>query len=100
MSNKEKAPFNNLNEIAARKMQLQRKIAAQERRISKDLDAYQEDVDTAKRLWHGLVNLRKVRPRKMLEGFSSATNKSTRITTAITIGTKVVKWLWNRRKSK
>ena len=100
MSSKNNAPFNNLDEIAARKQQLRRKISVQERRLSKDFDAYQEDVDTAKRLWHGLVNIRKVRPKNVLSGITSVTNKSSRLTTAFTIGAKVVKWLWDRRKSK
>ena len=100
MSNKKEAPFHNLEEIAARKQQLRRKISAQERRLSKDFDAYQEDVDTAKRLWHGIVGIRKVRPRNMLEGISRVSNKSSRLTTAFTIGTKVVKWLWDRKKRK
>ena len=100
MSNKKEAPFNNLDEIAARKQQLRRKISAQERRLSKDFDAYQEDVDTAKRLWHGIVGIRKVSPRNMLEGISRVSNKSSRLTTAFTIGAKVVKWLWDRKKRK
>lgn len=100
MSNKKEAPFHNLEEIAARKQQLRRKISAQERRLSKDFDAYQEDVDTAKRLWHGIVGIRKVRPRNMLEGISRVSNKSSRLTTAFTIGAKVVKWLWDRKKRK
>ncbi|MBO4381446.1 MAG: hypothetical protein J5799_00745 [Bacteroidales bacterium] len=100
MSNKKEAPFHNLEEIAARKQQLRRKISTQERRLSKDFDAYQEDVDTAKRLWHGIVGIRKVRPRNMLEGISRVSNKSSRLTTAFTIGAKVVKWLWDRKKRK
>ncbi len=100
MSSKKEAPFNNLDEIAARKQQLRRKISAQERRLSKDFDAYQEDVDTAKRLWHGLVSIRKVRPKNVLSGITSVTNKSSRLTTAFTIGAKVVQWLWNRKKRK
>ena len=53
-----KAPINDLNEIAKRKQELRAKIEVQERRLSKDLDAYQDDIDTLKKTWNGFKSVR------------------------------------------
>lgn len=53
-----KAPINDLQDIAKRKQQLRAKIEVQERKLSKDLDAYQDDVETFKKVWSGLKGVR------------------------------------------
>ena len=45
MSKKSDAPFNNQEEIAVRRRQLQKTIRRQERRLSQDIDAYQDEIE-------------------------------------------------------
>ena len=67
-----KAPINSLEDIARRKQQLRAKIEVQERRLSKDLDAYQDDVDTFKKVWDGLKGIRHFGQNFSLSGISNA----------------------------
>ena len=46
MSKKSDAPFNNQEEIAVRRRQLQKTIRRQERRLSQDIDAYQDEIES------------------------------------------------------
>jgi len=98
MSKKSNAPLNNLEEIAARKRQLRKTIQRQERRLSQDVDAYQDEIESFKSVWHGLVNLRKFRKSGVASGLAQVTNNSSRVATAFTIGVKVMQWLMKRRK--
>lgn len=113
MSNK--APINDLNEIAVRKQQLRAKIEVQERRLSKDLDAYQDDIETFKNVWSGLKGVRHfgqnikgsnivqavqtVRALPIGKTAKKAGGKSGWIT-ALTIGTELVSWIIRRRNRK
>lgn len=113
MSSK-KAPINDLQEIAKRKQQLRAKIEVQERKLSKDLDAYQDDVETLKKTWNGLKNIRNFGQNFSLSGISNAVQtvralpigkaaKKTgkpRWLAAFTIGAEVVNWIVQRRKRK
>lgn len=108
-----KAPINDLNEIAARKQQLRAKIEVQERRLSQDLDAYQDDIETFKNVWSGLKNVRHfgqnikssnivqavqtVRALPIGKAAKKAGGKSGWLT-ALTIGTELISWIVQRRK--
>ena len=110
-----KAPINDLNEIAKRKQELRAKIEVQERRLSKDLDAYQDDIDTLKKTWNGFKSvrnfgknlgssnvgqvLRTVHALPIGKAAKSAGSKSGWLT-ALSIGTELVNWFVQRRKNK
>ncbi len=114
MSNK--APINDLNDIAKRKQELRAKIEVQERKLSKDLDAYQDDVETFKKVWTGLKDVRHfgqnfsmsgiaqavqtVRALPIGKSASKAAGKSGGWLTAFTIGAEVVSWIIQRRRRK
>lgn len=102
MSKKQsKAPFNSLEEIAARKQQLRRQIDKQEKVLSKDFDAYQDDVDTLKHLWQRMVSVRNIRRKANVDGIASGISSLTgkpSVATALTIGAKVAAWLWKRKR--
>lgn len=99
MSNKvNAAPFNNLEEIANRKQQLRQKIKAQEEVLSTDFDDYQEDVDAFKNLWSGILGFRRFRQNGIVSNISKVTSKGSVASVVLTVATKVVKFLWNRRK--
>lgn len=102
MSKKQtKAPFNNLEEIAARKQELRKQIKRQEKVLAKDFDDYQEDVDTLKHYWQRLVSVRNIRKKANVDGIASGLSSLTGkpgVATAITIGAKVAAWLWKRKK--
>ena len=119
MSSK-KAPFNDLQDIAKRKQQLRARIEVQERRLSKDLDAYQDDIDTFKKTWSGLKNIRHFGQNFSLSGISNAVqavralpigkNKTGALSkgkgkvggviTAFSVGYELVNWIVQRRKRK
>ena len=114
------APINSLEDIARRKQQLRAKIEVQERRLSKDLDAYQDDVDTFKKFWSGVKNVRHFGQNFSLSGISNAVqavralpigkNKSGVLSkgkgkvggviTAFSLGYEIVNWFVQRRKRK
>ena len=115
-----KAPINSLEDIARRKQQLRAKIEVQERRLSKDLDAYQDDVDTFKKFWSGVKNVRHFGQNFSLSGISNVVQtvralpigknktgilskgkgKVGGVITAISLGAEVVNWIVQRRKRK
>ena len=119
MSSK-KAPINDLQDIAKRKQQLRARIEVQERRLSKDLDAYQDDIDTFKKTWTGLKNIRHFGQNFSLSGISNVVQtvralpigknktgilskgkgKVGGVITAISLGYEVVNWFVQRRKRK
>ena len=119
MSSK-KAPINDLQDIAKRKQQLRARIEVQERRLSKDLDAYQDDIDTFKKTWSGLKNIRHFGQNFSLSGISNAVqavralpigkNKTGALSkgkgkvggviTAFSFGYELVNWIVQRRKRK
>jgi len=88
----------------------------QERKLSKDLDAYQDDVETFKKVWSGLKGVRHfgqkinfssiaqtVQTVKTLPiGKKSATTvgKGSALLTAFSLGAEVVNWIVQRRKKK
>lgn len=99
------APFQSLEDIAVRKAQLRKQIKRQEKALSEDFKAYEDDVDMLKRGWTRLMNVNKLRKNmasknisKKLSGLSALSNKSGWVTAA-TVGVKVLQWLW-KRKSK
>ena len=104
-----------MEDIARRKQQLRAKIEVQERRLSKDFDAYQDDIDTFKKTWTGLKNIRHFGQNFSLSGISNVVQtvralpigKAAKKTTgkagwltAITVGAEVVNWIVQRRKRK
>jgi hypothetical protein len=104
MTNRTKSsPYQNLEEIALRKAQLRKQIAKQESRLSRDFDAYQDDVDTLKRLWNRVVSIATLRKRTVPDNVSSRLSKISALSnkpglvTALSVGAKVVSWLWKRK---
>jgi hypothetical protein len=109
-----RAPFNDLQEIAKRKQQLKAKIELLERKLSKDLDAYQDDIETLKKTWNGVKSVRNFGQNFSLSGISNAVQtvralpigKAAKKTgkpgwlAAFTIGAEVVNWFVQRRKRK
>lgn len=115
-----KAPINSLEDIARRKQQLRAKIEVQERRLSKDLDAYQDDVDTFKKFWSGIKGVRHFGQNFSISGISNAVQavralpigknktgvfskgkgKVGGVITAFSIGYELVNWIVQRRKQK
>lgn len=109
------APINDLQEIAIRKQQLRAKIERQERKLSKDLDYYQDDIETLKKTWTGLKNIRRfgqnisvsrisntvktIRSLPIGKAAQKVTGKPSWLT-AFTIGAEVVNWIVQRRKRK
>lgn len=110
-----KAPINDLNEIAQRKQELRAKIEVQERKLSKDLDAYQDDIETLKKTWNGFKSVRNfgnnlstskvgqvlktVHALPIGKAAKHAGSKSGWLT-ALSIGTELVSWIVQRRKKK
>lgn len=96
-----KAPFNNLQEIAQRKKELKSQIKRQEKVLSRDFDEYQEDVDTFKNLWERVKRLRNLRKNAqnsgIVSGISAISGKKG-VVTAVTVGAKILKWLWQKKK--
>ena len=115
-----KAPINNLEDIARRKQQLRARIEVQERKLSKDLDAYQDDVETFKKFWSGIKGVRHFGQNFNLSGISNAVQavralpigknrsgllskgkgKVGGVLTAFSLGYEVVNWIVQRRKRK
>lgn len=97
MSKTAKAPFNNLEEIAARKAILRKEIAQQENRLRKDFEAYKDDVDTLKTIWGRITSIRDFRKRTKINEIASVVKKPS-WGTALNIGIKVAQWLWKRKR--
>lgn len=97
MSKSKRAPFNNLEEIAARKAVLRQEIALQENRLRKDFDAYQDDVDTLKNIWGRVTSIRDFRKRTKINEIASVVKKPS-WGAALSIGLKVAQWLWKRKR--
>ncbi len=118
MSNKKTAPIMDLDDIAKRKQQLRAKIEVQERKLSKDLDAYQDDVETLKKVWNGLKGVRHLGQNFSVSGIGQAIQtvralpigksagaaagkgKFSGWLTALSVGAEVVNWFVQRRKKK
>ncbi len=117
MDNKRTAPFMDLQDIAKRKQQLRAEIEVQERKLSKDLDAYQDDIDTFKKVWSGLKGAKNFGQNFFSSGIGQAiqtvrslpVGKSSGIfskgkwggwLTAFSVGAEVVNWIVQRRKRK
>ena len=110
-----KSPLNDLNDIARRKQELRAKIEVQERRLSKDLDSYQDDIDTFKKTWSGIKSvrnfgknlsssnvgqvLRTVRSLPIGQTSGKSAPKSGWLT-ALSIGTELIGWVVRRRRKK
>lgn len=110
-----KAPINDLSDIARRKQELRAKIEVQERRLSRDLDAYQDDIDTLKKTWNGFKSVRNfgknlsssnvgqvLKTVHALPIGKVAKRSGTKSgwLTALSIGTELVSWIIQRRKRK
>lgn len=92
------SPYNNLQEIEARKKVLRKQIKMQESRLKTDVEAYSEDINTLKGMW---TNVMKVRSWKEKSGVSKVTglfSENPKLTTAITVGGKILSWFINRKR--
>ena len=105
-----KSRYANLRDIEVRKKELRRQIAQQEELLSQDFDAYQEDVDTVKRVWGSLVSIRNF-GKKAKDGGTGAISKITetasglvgggsKLSTAVTVASRILLWAWQRKKKK
>ena len=82
-----RAPINDLQEIARRKQEIKAKIEVQERKLSKDPDEYQDDVETFKKFWSGVKGVRHIG-----QNFSSSSiGQAIQTVRALPIGKKVTK---------
>ena len=114
MSSK-KAPINSLEDIAKRKQQIKAKIEVQERKLSKDFDAYQDDVETFKKFWSGIKGVRHLGQNISASGIGQAiqtvralpigkkvvkTGGKPGWLAAISVGAEVVNWIVQRRKKR
>jgi len=107
---KNKSPFGSLEDIEVRKQQLRRQIAQQEEQLGHDFDAYQEDVDTVKRVWSSVMSIRHFGKKakdggvgaisKISETASELVGGGSKLTTAVTIAGKILLWAWRRKKKK
>lgn len=106
MSKKNVAPFSTLEEIASRKAQLRKEINAQEKKLSRDFDAYQDDIDTLKTLWARVTSIRNISQRANISNIGKRTKigdiasviSKPSLGTVLTVGIKVAQWLWKRKK--
>ncbi len=106
------APYNNLEEIAYRKLQLREQITRQERKLAQDIDAYQEDIETYKKLWSGIKGVRQFGHNFSSSGITQAVRTvstlplgkraksggKSRWFTAFTLGAEVANWIIQRRR--
>ncbi|MDY6348590.1 MAG: hypothetical protein SPL42_09245 [Bacteroidales bacterium] len=111
MASNKSAPIGSLEDIAARKRQLQAKIELQERKLSRDLDAYQDDIDTFKKVWNGVKSVRNAGEvfsfssianvaRALPIGKSRSAGGGSKLLTAVTLGAELVSWIIKRRKER
>lgn len=114
--NKQTAPFNDLKEIDYRRQQLRKQINRQERILMKDADAYEDDIETFKRLWSRVKGVRHLKDNFSTSGIAQAvrtvrtlpiggktakkSGKLSRIATAFSLGAELVGWIVNRRRKK
>lgn len=112
---KSTAPYNSLQEIAYRRQQLKAQIRRQENILVKDMDAYEDDIETFKRLWSKVKGVRHLRQNISSSGIGQAVQavrsfpigknaaKSGRRPgwlTAFAIGSEVANWILQRRRNK
>ena len=110
-----KAPINDLQEIARRKREIKAKIEVQERKLSKDLDEYQDDVETFKKFWSGIKGVRHIGQNISSSGIGQAIQTVRALPigkkaaksagkpgwlAAISIGAEVVNWVIQRRRKR
>ncbi len=101
--------FENLRDIEDRKKELRRQIAMQEELLGHDFDAYQEDVDTVKRVWGALVSVRNFGKKakdggvgaisKISETASGLVGGGSKLSTAVAVAGKILLWMWRRKKN-
>ncbi|MBR4136291.1 MAG: hypothetical protein IKU03_07785 [Bacteroidales bacterium] len=109
------APYHNLQEIDYRRKQLHSQIHRQEKILMKDMDAYEDDIETFKRLWSRVKGVRHFRDNFNGSGVVQAvqsvrslplgkkdkkTKRKAGWITAFTLGTEVVNWIIQRRRKK
>ncbi len=97
----QRAPFNNMEEIAVYKQRIRRELQQQEERLVRDMDAYQDDVDTMKGIWSNMVSVgqfaKNINVSHIVSGFNSVRN-NVGIYNAVRIGFKFIRWLKNRKR--
>lgn len=111
--NMSKSPFENLQQIEARKQQLRLQIERQEEILGQDYELYQDDVDALKNVWTGVKGVYRFgqnvktstlsRISQVLPiGESKTNNQSSKINwfSVINVATEVVGWVLKRRRKK
>ena len=111
------APYNNLKEIEYRKQQIRDQINRQERILMKDMDAYEDDIETFKRLWSKVKGARHLKDNLHVSNIAQAVRtvrslpignktgakdigKTSRWMTAFTLGTELANWIIQRRRNR
>lgn len=102
------SPYQSLKDIEKRKQQLRKQIARQENKLAQDFDAYQDDVDTVKRMWSSVMGIRNFGKRAGESKVGKLTKKAgeaagllgggSKLSTAVTIAARVLVWAFNRKK--
>ena len=110
-----KSPYENLQQIEARKQQLRKQIERQEEKLGRDFDLYQDDVETLKKFWSGVKGVRRFGQNISLSGVSQAvqtvralpigkaakrTGSKSGLLAAFALGAEVVGWFVKRRRNK
>lgn len=99
--------FESLQDIENRKKELRLKIERQEEILVKDFDAYQEDMETLKRLWKTVKGIRKTGCKVRTggnEALSLIANKLpgtldvSKLTSIISTAGSILFWLWERKR--
>ena len=107
---KSNSRFGSLQDIEVRKQELRQQIALQEERLGEDFDAYQEDVDTVKRMWGSVMSIRHFGKKakdggagaisKISETASGLVGNGSKLSTVVTVAGKILLWAWRRKKKK
>ncbi|MCR4964963.1 MAG: hypothetical protein K6A41_04835 [Bacteroidales bacterium] len=114
---KSTAPYNSLSEIEYRKQQLRDQIKRQEKILAKDMDAYEDDIETFKKVWQKVKGVRHLGKNISASGIAQTVqavgslpfirnnNRSSNKpgwVTAFTLGSQIARWLiqWRRNRKK
>lgn len=108
-----RSPFENLQQIEARKQQLRLQIERQEEILGQDYELYQDDVDALNNLWNGVKGVYRFghniktsglsRVSQVLSiGKSKTSNQSSKINwlSVFNVATEVVGWVLKRKRKK
>jgi len=112
---KSTAPYNSLKEIEYRKQQLRDQIKRQERILAKDVDEYEDDIETFKNVWQKVKGVRHLGKNINSSGIMQTVRAVGSLPlggnsrkgggrpgwiTAFTLGSELASWLIQRRRNR